>query len=242
MRGEALSRKGAPLLWVLLPGLDGTGKLFDAFTKNLPTGITSEVISYPSDQYLSYDTLLSFVRRSLPESATYVLIAESFSSPIAIRVARSARENLKALVLCAGFVSNPSRWYQRLGFILCNHLGIPTQLVRWGARRYLFGTDASEELIKTFCDVLAEVHPYVLASRTSDVFTCNVKQYFQELRLPLLYLSGLRDPLLRSGVRSQMIALQPEMKVRELDCSHFILQTRPREAVKVIQEFINELQ
>ncbi|MFT6786944.1 MAG: hypothetical protein ACJAVX_000287 [Pseudoalteromonas rhizosphaerae] len=33
---------------ILLPGLDGTGRLFAKLTKNLPENINTEVISYES--------------------------------------------------------------------------------------------------------------------------------------------------------------------------------------------------
>lgn len=43
---------------ILLPGMDGTGALFDAFLKHVPE-IETLVISYPQDECLDYAQLES---------------------------------------------------------------------------------------------------------------------------------------------------------------------------------------
>ena len=47
---------------VLLPGLDGTGELFHPFLKALPSRLTSQVVSYPTEQCLTYKELVPFVQ------------------------------------------------------------------------------------------------------------------------------------------------------------------------------------
>jgi hypothetical protein len=42
---------------VLLPGLDGTGKLFSEFVKDLGSSVDSLIVSYPKDQPLGYNEL-----------------------------------------------------------------------------------------------------------------------------------------------------------------------------------------
>ena len=57
---------------------------------------------------LSYAELVELVQRRLQDEKEYVLVAESFSGPVAIEIAATLPANLKALVLCATFISNPS--------------------------------------------------------------------------------------------------------------------------------------
>jgi len=51
---------------VLLPGLDGTGKLFAGFAEVLRPNFPSLIVSYPTDQALGYDELEARVLAALP--------------------------------------------------------------------------------------------------------------------------------------------------------------------------------
>ncbi|MFA5258386.1 MAG: hypothetical protein WC360_09565, partial [Opitutales bacterium] len=75
---------------ILLPGLDGTGRLFSDFVAALGPEADVVVVSYPTDQCLSYHELVAFVRPFLPRDRPYVILAESFSGPIGIALAASA--------------------------------------------------------------------------------------------------------------------------------------------------------
>ena len=61
---------------VLLPGMDGSGALFDEFVSELQS--KSIVISYP-DQPFGYEELEQHVRSRLPIDEPFMLLAESFS-------------------------------------------------------------------------------------------------------------------------------------------------------------------
>src|SRR5438552_16171249 len=92
---------------VLLPGLDGTGRLFDPLLEILPADFTASVVSWPTDQSLSFNQLESFVREALPADKPFAIVAESFSGPLAVMIAASSPHNLRALILSASFISNP---------------------------------------------------------------------------------------------------------------------------------------
>lgn len=72
---------------VLLPGMDGTGILLRPFVDLLPNGIDVKVISYPEDTYLTYEQLAERVLGVVPRSEPYVIIAESYSGPVACLIA-----------------------------------------------------------------------------------------------------------------------------------------------------------
>lgn len=52
---------------VLLPGLDGTGILYQQLAQQLAPEYELQVIAYPLDQLLDYSELLDFIRPQLPE-------------------------------------------------------------------------------------------------------------------------------------------------------------------------------
>jgi hypothetical protein len=52
----------APLTVVLLPGLDGSGLLFEQLVERTPPDFRAQVITYPGDEVLGYDQLEPLVR------------------------------------------------------------------------------------------------------------------------------------------------------------------------------------
>ena len=74
---------------VLLPGLDGTGKLFSEILKALEGRVATLIVDYPKDVSLGYDELevLKVRCAALPDDRPFVLLGESFSGPLAIRIA-----------------------------------------------------------------------------------------------------------------------------------------------------------
>jgi pimeloyl-[acyl-carrier protein] methyl ester esterase len=92
--------------------MDGTGTLFREFVKALPEAFESEVVRYPSDRCLSYTQLAPFVRPAISISESFVIVAESFSTPLAIQCAATNPPNLKGPVICAGFATSPVPGWQ----------------------------------------------------------------------------------------------------------------------------------
>lgn len=71
---------------IVLPGLDGTGVLLEDFAAALSEHFDVQVIPYPADKPLRYPQLCAFVRERLPPG-DFILVAESFSGPVALRLA-----------------------------------------------------------------------------------------------------------------------------------------------------------
>ena len=128
---------------VLLPGMDGTGELFAGFLKALPEWIHPEVVGYPRREHLSLTDLLLTVRSALPKSEPFVILAESFSTPIAIRHAAEAPPNFKALIICAGFIESPVRGPVRFLVSLLAPILFQLPLPAFAIKTLLAGKDAS---------------------------------------------------------------------------------------------------
>ena len=92
---------------ILLPGMHGTGELFSEFMRMMSEPKHIEALQYPPDVGPSYPQSLAVVQAFVPESGPYFLLAESFSTPLAIQFAATHPQNLKGLILAAGFASSP---------------------------------------------------------------------------------------------------------------------------------------
>ena len=128
----------------LLPGLDGTGQLFHPLSANLPEYLVPCLIQYPPDIFLDYNLLVKYARERISTDKPFVLLAESFSGPVALELAASQRCNLVAVILCATFISNPAprplSWIGSLLGAMLFKLTPPRFLIRY----YLLGQRASE--------------------------------------------------------------------------------------------------
>ena len=104
-----------PLPVVLLPGLEGTGRLFARFLAAATGALDLRVVRYPSDRVLRYAALMGLVRKQLPREERWALLAESFSGPLALRLAAEAPPGLGAVALAASFHRQPARRWLMVG-------------------------------------------------------------------------------------------------------------------------------
>lgn len=99
---------------LLLPGLDGTGRLFGPLLRELSAGWHPVVVSYPMDANADYEVLTQLALRAVPADGPLVLLGESFSGPVAIKLAVALGARVQALILCCSFARNPRPGLRRL--------------------------------------------------------------------------------------------------------------------------------
>lgn len=222
----------------LLPGMDGTGELFSNFVRLLPSWIEPHVIAYPSDRNLSYEQLVAVLRSCISNKEPFVILAESFSTPLAVQFAAENPTGLHALVLCAGFISPP-----REGFLRQVALRLSSALFSFGlpefvCRRYLVGQAASKRLVDEVRAVVSRVPGRVLANRLRSVLSCDVRVELRSVSIPLLYLSGSKDRLVRTSSFEGIKQTKPEAQFAAIEAPHLILQTRPDQALDSMLPFL----
>lgn len=229
--------KPATLTAVLLPGIDGTGRMFGPLIAQLPAWLTPHVIAYPSQQVLSYTQLTEFVLPQLPVNEPFVLIAESFAGPLALLLAQRAGANLKAVVLCASFVSNPRPHLAKLAPLLLHErvLALPPQ--KWMARLFVTGFDASAAMLEQALEIHKHVSPQVILQRLHEVIHVDVRDILRACRLPVLHLYAQHDHLILQRATREIQQLRPDIASIGIDGPHFLLQTRPQECVEAIEMF-----
>ena len=225
---------------VLLPGLDGTGDLFNGFIAVLPSGFQVITVRYPTAESLSYAQLATMVRDATPASDPFVLVAESFSTPLAIQIAAEGLPKMKALVLCAGFATSPVRGWRRFLVSALGPILVRLPLPDFLAKRFLVGSDAPIELARTVRTAISSVTATVLTDRLRNVFACDVRTAFAKVRIPILYLQARRDQLVEAASLEEIRQIQPTTTVADIDGPHLLLQRRPMEAFNAIEKFLHQ--
>lgn len=217
---------------LLLPGLDGTGKLFERFVRRAPSHIDPRVVAYPDDTPLGYDALEQRVRQRLP-AGPFIVVAESFSGPLGVRIAARPPANLIALVLTASFVT-PPRWpgWKWLPWQLLFRFPAPAQAVR----RLVSASDTA--LLRDMHAAIRQVSPAVLASRVRSVLSVDDRDRLREVKCPILYIGSRRDHVVPRRCLQHILAVRDDVAVESFDTLHLVLQQAPNEAWAAIDRFV----
>jgi len=224
---------------LLLPGMDGTGDLFADLIAALPSWIMPCIVSYPRDKRLNYDQLMAGVRSALPSDGPFVILAESFSTPLAVKIAAECPKWLRALVLCAGFVSPPRRDFLSSITSVLAPLIFEFRMPESVCRRFLVGRTAPQELVENVISTVSRVSPRVLAHRFRSVLSCNSKDELPRVSVPLLYVAGTEDRLVGKNSFEEIKDVKPTALFAGVQAPHLILQSNPRESA-VIVEFLHK--
>jgi pimeloyl-ACP methyl ester carboxylesterase len=226
---------------VLLPGLDGTGSLFAPLLGHLPETLTPVVVKYPPDQVLYYEQLFPYIREVMPWNEPYILLAESFSGPLAIKFAAEQPENIHAVVLASAFFSKidapdaswtsfftKEKWFER---------ATPDSAIK----QLVTGGICESSLLSSIKQAIHTVKPEVLAHRVRLMVEIDYSSALEELRAPLLCLAGTQDKLAAQQAIQKLLAAKENSKCVNFNSSHLLLQTHPKEAIEAIQDFVNNL-
>jgi|SRR5690606_17623729 len=217
---------------VILPGMDGGGTLLAPFEAALPPWIAPEVVEYPPDRRLGYGALESKARGHLSSPEPAALLAESFSGPIAIRIASDPPPQLKALILVATFARLPLPAAVRFAVTPALFALRPPKAL---LRRTLLSSDSSDALVEALRAAIARTSPRVMAHRIRAALRVDVREEFESLRIPILVLEGRKDHLLRPLVHGR----RHDLRVVTLDAPHLVLEAAPLESASVVAGFLD---
>lgn len=220
---------------VLLPGLDGTGLLLSDFVAALGPDSRVIVASYPPDVPLGYSELESVARSFLPNDGPFILLAESFSGPIAISIAASAPPGLCGLVLCCSFARNP----RPLLALLRPAVGVaPVAALPIGLLSYfVLGRFTSSPLRSVLARSLSLVAPEVLRARARAALAVDVSGLLSRVCVPMLYLRATEDRVVSRSSSELVVSRAPHTQVVEFVAPHFLLQVRPSEVAAAVNAF-----
>ena len=230
----------APPLLVLLPGMDGTARLFQRFDAALraQTAIATQAIAYPATP-LDYAALEAFVRERLPRNRPFVVLAESFSGPLGAALRANPPPGMRALILCCSFVRNPRPLLAPLRHLL-DLIPFGT-LPGFALRQALLTPYATPPLQAELAAALAQVPPSVLRQRLRAVLETDASRSFARGSLPVLYLRARHDRLVPPANALQILHLAPGTQLVDIDAPHMLLQAAPAAAAEAVAAFLTGL-
>ena len=224
---------------VLLPGMDGTGTLFQPFVDALAGEFEIQIVRYPTHKAFGYEELEAFVRAALPTDSPFILLGESFSGPIAVSIAASKPAALVGLVLCCTFVRNPrpatSFFRSLVGFLPITLAPVPM------LAHFLLGRHSTAELKAVFAESLAQVSTPAMRARILAVLSVDVTAKLHAISVPSLYMRATKDRVVPAAASRNISANLPSLKIVSIEAPHFLLQIATQQAAIAVKNFASAL-
>ncbi len=226
---------------VFMPGLDGTGKSFEPLLPFIAADNLVTIVSYPADRILSFEETVESAAGQIPAGRPPVVIAESFSGPVAVRMIASGRVEARALVLCATFARPPHPFVWRVVHYLRLPLFIQPLMSKSFFNYVMGNPKQAAALLPLWKKVHADVPAHVLTSRLALVNHVDVTRDLRKLDIPCLYLQATDDRIVPAGCLSVFERNVAQLSVKKIKAPHFILQSDPENCLAAIDEFLDRI-
>lgn len=227
-----------PYQIVILPGLDGTGIMLQRFSAALAADFRVKTICYPPLEPLNYDGLLEWVRKQLPAN-DFIVIGESFSGPLALRLGQERIPGLQGIILGASFakLDVPLKFVmKRLARMVSPRL-IPSRMLT----AYLMGKGATPELRQQLKEVLRTVASEVWQVRAAEALSVDLFASGQTISQPVLYLRATKDQLVPKSAAQRLAGIAPDLFICDIDAPHFLFQLAYEDCIAAIRHFSKRL-
>jgi pimeloyl-ACP methyl ester carboxylesterase len=209
--------------------------LFAPFLQALGGRFETTVVRYNDER--SFDDYVESAARALPERDA-ILIAESFSGPVALALGARHSTKIAGIVLCASFARSPFRMLLRSARSLPVSWLEPSPLQPLLLRWFCFNGVATPLLVQALAAVTSVPAP-VMHARLACLATVDARPLLQQITAPVLYLQALRDRIVSARFGRALTAQLPNAEIMRIDGPHLLLQTCPRECAQAIATFIS---
>jgi len=214
---------------VLLPGMDGTGELFEEFLSYYDG--EHLVISLPQNCPQDHLSLAKSLDKQLPKE-DYILLAESFSGGIVPELLKQDLTNMKGVIFVASFLSCPNRYLLPIAKILPIKALASAPLSQIGHKFLLLGQGASKALLSKLIKVTKSIPDHILKSRLAVM---NLQKLpLATFDVPTVYIQALSDRLISPGKSRELSNVFRNIEYIEIDGPHFLLQAKPKESSQAV--------
>jgi len=223
----------------LLPGLDGTGRLYAPLVSALAGIADVEVLAYDGSRFEGYAALADSLEPALRHHDDVVLVTESFAGPLGVMLAHRHPQRVRALVMAASFVRAPLPLSGAGAALLQCLPAIAPPL--FALERLLAGNGLPPPLRAEFEAILATLPLHVLRQRALAALRVDASQELAALEIPVLYLQARHDRLVWPRAGRDILRLARNARHAVIDAPHFLFQTAPAPAAAEIRRLLGGL-
>ncbi|MET1257065.1 alpha/beta fold hydrolase [Aliikangiella maris] len=221
---------------LLLPGLDGTGKLFKHLNTYLKLPVQSEVIVLNDIVGRTHIEQARSIAHLIGRSRV-ILIAESYSGRIAYELCRILNQQISYIIFIASFVSNPCRiteLIKNLPEIFFDIKYIPEILINY----FCFSGYGKTKLYLALRETMALVSKKIIKQRIHLIAKLQIPE--QHYAINACYLRPSHDRLVSTRALKIIRECFPNLTVKTISGGHFIAQIEPKKCATIINKIIVE--
>lgn len=230
---------------IFLPGLHGTAELFDELVEQLKLHVgnfQATLISYPTDRKQSYKKLFKWLCTDLvldqsSTDRTTVIIAESFSTPLALKLADKFPQQITALVIGGGFSSSPVNPAFALFPLRPIFMFTPPRFV---IRHFLTGEGCTNKLVNKVRSAIKNASSKSISQRIFSILTLQEERLPNIPSTPVLLLHALDDAVIPWEIQNQLEQHLPHAQSHWINSPHLIMQAHPEICASSIAKFLNQ--
>lgn len=166
-----------------------------------------------------------------------ILVAESFSGPLAIRLAARTTQ-VRGLLMVASFARAPR--LARLSAALPRALlraGLALPAPRWAVESAMLA-GADTELVSLAASTIASVPADTRARRLAAVAGVDDRETLASLRIPVLWARATRDRLVERAHADEARTLGASVEVRDVEGPHLLAQAQPADIAALVAELM----
>jgi len=222
---------------LLLPGLDGTGILFDRLVSALPNDLDVQIISLDSLIGTSFSEQAQSVADSLNDTE-FIIVAESYSGRMGYELCHLLGERVKRVIFLASFVSSPSiisKWAHLMPIFLLR----PNIFSKWLLTNIGFSGEGNTILTAHVFESLNRAKKDKLKQRLKNISKLNTP--FRMLATQAVYIQAEKDHLVSERVVNIIEKLFINVSMVKLSGGHFVAQIHPNKCAQIIMREVAEI-
>ena len=216
---------------ILLPGMDGTGQLFEPLLPLLHG--QARVLALPQTGSQRYDSLAQRLVSQLPDEE-FILVAESFSGGLVAPMLQLCSERIKKVVFLTSFVSPPRRFLSCVAQALPLHALLPLPGSNIAIRYTMLGREASNAHVEQFKAVIQSVPSTVLRRRLralSQPFSPSTS-----FSIPTTIIVATQDRLLGTNVERDFYRCFSNCEIKRVEGCHLLAFTQPEAVAGILND------
>ena len=220
----------------MLPGIDGTGMLFDRLARAFGYRCRTTVLPYEDEE--TVDDYLDSISERLPKHRA-LIFAESFSGPLVLALLARYPGRFRGAILATTFARSPFMSFFGMTTVLSRGLFGAITLKDLLLNRFCAPDDVPEDVKSDISLLSDEISPEVIKQRLHIMDELDVRHLLPSISTPVLYLHGLRDKLISEKLREELFESVPRIAFKGIDGPHLLVETQPVECADTIINFLD---
>lgn len=220
----------------MIPGIDGTGMLYSPLQQAM--GYRCRTTVLPFQDEVTLEEYIESFSAQLPKHRV-LLLAESFSGPIALGLLAKFPGRFQAAILSAAFARSPYSSFLGMGTLISKGLFGNTSLENLLLRKFCTNSDVPENVQKIIQDLSSQIPPEVIKKRLHIMDTFDARPLLHKISAPVLYLAGLKDRFVNASLRAELFENIPRICFKGIDGPHLLLQAQSEACTNTIMNFLD---